>query len=406
MAVGEFVEATLHPVKGVKIGVAEAGIRYADRKDVVVFELCAGATSVGVFTQNRFCAAPVQLSKQHLARTQSRYWLVNTGNANAGTGQRGLDDALESCLQLAGLTGADVHSIQPFSTGVIGEFLPMDKLLPGIKQALSNLDENHWSRGAEGILTTDTRIKAASRQFKYQDQLITVTGIAKGAGMIMPNMATLLSFIATDAAVEQSVLQDILTIVANKTFNRTTIDGDTSTNDSCMLAATGRSKTERMISSESALYQPLFDAIYSVSLELAQGIIKDGEGATKFVTVEVTEGKDEASCLDVAYTVAHSPLVKTALFASDPNWGRILAAVGRAPVDHLEINRIKIYLDDVCIVSNGAVDPDYREELGQGVMDQDEITIRIVLGLGAASETVWTSDLSYDYVKINAEYRS
>lgn len=406
MAVGEFVEATLHPVSGVKIGVAEAGIRYQNRKDVVVFQLCSGATSVGVFTQNRFCAAPVQLCKQHLADIDSRYWLINTGNANAGTGQRGYEDALESCQHLAGLTGADVRSVQPFSTGVIGEFLPMDKLLPGIQQALDDLNENNWSRGAEGILTTDTRIKGASVQFDHHGQLVTVTGIAKGAGMIKPNMATLLSFIATDAAVDQAVLQDMLGVVANKTFNRTTIDGDTSTNDSCMLTATGCAQTDEVAGPESALYEPLFEAIYAVSLQLATGIIKDGEGATKFVTVEVSEGKDEASCLEVAYTVAHSPLVKTALFASDPNWGRILAAVGRAPVDELEIDRVKIYLDDVCIVSHGAVDPNYREELGQRVMDQEEISIRIMLGSGTATETVWTSDLSHDYVKINAEYRS
>ena len=410
MAVGEFELPRLHPVAGIKVGVAEAGIKYPDRPDVAVFEIAPGSHTAGVFTRNRFCAAPVQVCKQHLQFDYPRYLVVNTGNANAGTGERGLQDALACCEKIAELRGGDKQAVLPFSTGVIGEFLPMDKLLPGIEKAVANCQTDQWPLAAQAILTTDTRSKGASAQFDYQGQTVTVTGIAKGSGMIKPNMATMLAFVATDAAVEQALLQKMLGIVVDKTFNRISVDGDTSTNDCCMLVATGRAfsgdEDGILQNNQSPLYDSLMEALYGVCLQLAQELVKDGEGATKFISVEVAEGKNSEDCLAVAYTIAHSPLVKTALFASDPNWGRILAAVGRAPIESLDIEKVNIYLDDVCIVSRGGVDKNYREAAGEKVMQREEITIRVELGQGQAHETVWTSDLSHDYVKINAEYRT
>lgn len=405
MAVGLGPLPTLHPVPGFELGIASAGIKRPGRKDVVVMRCAEGSSVAGVFTLNAFCAAPVILSKQRVQGTV-RYLLTNTGNANAGTGAPGLAAAERTCAKLAELAGVPAESVLPFSTGVIGEPLPVEKIEGALQAALDNLSENHWAEAATGIMTTDTLPKGASRQFQHDGVTVTVTGISKGAGMIRPNMATMLGYIATDAKVTPGVLKDLMLDGANKSFNRITIDGDTSTNDCCMLIATGKANLPEVTEASGALFEALKKAVFEVCMEVAQAIVRDGEGATKFVTVQVNGGGNHQECLDVGYAVAHSPLIKTALFASDPNWGRILAAVGRAGVPELDVSLIDVYLDNVCIASKGGRSPSYTEDQGAKVMAQEEITIRIELGRGQCSETIWTTDLSHEYVKINAEYRT
>lgn len=398
----------MHPVSGFKLGTACGGIKVAQRKDVVLMSFDASANVAGVFTQNAFCAAPVLVAKNHLQQkdTHVQYFVINTGNANAGTGEQGVKDALNTCQYLGELTETGDTAVLPFSTGVIGESLPVDKIINALPDALSDLSEQGWQDAAQGILTTDTRTKGASTQLTIDGQVVTITGICKGSGMIRPDMATMLGFVATDAAVEQTLLQKILKYGAAHSFNRITVDGDTSTNDACMLVATGKSKALMIDSEQHADYQVLLNAITSILEQLAKAIVLDGEGATKLINIKVKSGKTEQECNDVAYTVAHSPLVKTAFFASDPNWGRILAAVGRSGVNNLDINSLEIYLDDVCLVRQGGKADDYTEERGQKVMEQDEITVIVNLHRGAFETQIWTCDLSYDYVKINAEYRS
>lgn len=405
MAVGLGPLPTLHPVPGFRLGIASAGIKRAGRKDIVVMEAAEGSTIAGVFTRNAFCAAPVTLAKQHLP-SSPRYLLVNTGNANAGTGKPGMQAAIRTCEALAGLTGVATEQVLPFSTGVIGELLSADKVIGALPAALENLSESHWAQAAEGIMTTDTLPKGASRQITLGGKMVTITGISKGAGMIKPDMATMLGYIATDASVSAQVLQGLLRESSDLSFNRITIDGDTSTNDCCMLIATGLAGNPQITEARGTDYEALAEAVKAVMLELAQAIVRDGEGATKFVTVQVNGGGNRNECLDVGYAVAHSPLIKTALFASDPNWGRILAAVGRAGVPDLDVEKIDVYLDEVCITRNGGRAEEYREEQGARIMAQAEITIRIELGRGDCSETLWTTDLSHEYVRINAEYRT
>jgi len=395
----------LHPVPGFRLGSASAGIKSMDRLDLVVMELAPASTCAAVFTRNAFCAAPVVVAREHLGNAVPAYLLVNTGNANAGTGDQGMHDALQCCSDLAELAACSAAAILPFSTGVIGEPLPVDRIRSGLPAAMENLAEDGWATAATGILTTDTRPKGSSRQIEIDGHTITITGIAKGAGMIRPDMATMLAFIATDARVSSDSLQSCLSAAVGKSFNRITVDGDTSTNDACVLVATGKTALPEIKTGDEP-YRIFSAAVREVCVELAQAIVRDGEGATRFVTVSVEAGLDTDECLQVAYTIAHSPLVKTALFAGDPNWGRILAAVGRAGVEELDLQAIEIYLDDVCIVRDGGRAADYTEAAGQQVMDQPEITIRVVLGRGDYSEQVWTCDLSYDYVRINAEYRT
>jgi glutamate N-acetyltransferase/amino-acid N-acetyltransferase len=405
MAVGLGPLPILHPVAGFELGIASAGIKRVGRKDVVVMRCAEGSSVAGVFTLNAFCAAPVILARQRILG-ELRYLLTNTGNANAGTGEPGLFAASQTCAALAQLAGVDEQAILPFSTGVIGEPLPVEKIIAALPAALADLSEQHWAQAATGIMTTDTLPKGASRQFVHEGVTITVTGISKGAGMIRPNMATMLGYIATDAKVAPAVLQDLLSDAANKSFNRITIDGDTSTNDCCILIATGKAALAEIGEARGPLFASLKQAVCEVCMEVAQAIVRDGEGATKFVTVLVNGGGTHQECLDVGYTVAHSPLIKTALFASDPNWGRILAAVGRAGVDQLDVGKIDVFLGDICIVSRGARAVTYTEEQGAAVMAEAEISIRIELGRGDCSETIWTTDLSHEYVRINAEYRS
>ncbi len=396
----------LRPVPGVRIGVAMAGVRKANRRDLTVVEIAEGASVAGVFTSNRFCAAPVQLCRSHLASAVPRALLVNTGNANAGTGEDGLARARESCRALAQHLGIEPEQVLPFSTGVIMETLPVERIVAGLPAALADLHEDRWALAAEAIMTTDTVPKAASRQLSIGGATVTVTGIAKGAGMIRPDMATMLVFIATDAAVAPDALQALLREAADLSFNRITIDGDTSTNDSLVLIASGRAAHACIADLGSADGQALRTAVVAVAQQLAQAIVRDGEGATKFITVRIEGGKSVDECRRVGYAIAHSPLVKTAFFASDPNLGRILAAVGYAGILDLDQTLIDLFLDDVHVVVGGGRHPDYREEQGQRVMKQSEITVRVGLHRGAAQSTVWTCDLSVDYVKINADYRS
>lgn len=405
MAVGLGPLPTLHPVPGFELGISSAGIKRPGRKDVVVMRCAEGSSVAGVFTLNAFCAAPVILAKQRV-NGPVRYLLTNTGNANAGTGEPGLANAARTCARLAELTGVDANAVLPYSTGVIGEPLPVEKIEGALQAALDDLSVDNWAAAATGIMTTDTLPKGASRQFQIDGVTVTVTGISKGAGMIRPNMATMLGYIATDAKVSQSVLQDLIRDGANKSFNRITIDGDTSTNDCCMLIATGQANLPEVTEAKGPLFDALKTAVFDVCMEVAQAIVRDGEGATKFVTVEVNGGGSHQECLDVGYAVAHSPLIKTALFASDPNWGRILAAVGRAGVPDLDVSKIDVFLGSVCIASKGCRATTYTEEQGSAVMAEAEITIRIELGRGDCSETIWTTDLSHEYVKINAEYRT
>jgi len=405
MAVGKDYFPEMHPVAGFKLGTTASGIKTPGRKDLVIMSLAEGSSVAGVFTKNAFCAAPVQLSKAHLDTAKSRYFVTNTGNANAGTGEQGKQDAKAICESLAEIAQVATEAVLPFSTGVIGEPLPVSKIIAALPAAYSDLSESGWVKAASGILTTDTRPKGDSVQLQLKDKAVAITGIAKGSGMIKPNMATMLSYVATDMAINPALLQQLVGDAVEASFNRITVDGDTSTNDCAMLVATGASGVE--YSELSEVEQLLFNTqLNQVFTSLAQQIIQDGEGATKFVAVEVSGGKDSAESLAVAYTVAESPLVKTALFASDPNWGRILAAIGRAGLSDLDVDCIQVYLDDVLIAEKGGRAESYNESYGQAVMDQEEISIRIMLNRGDVDETVWTTDLSHGYVKINAEYRT
>jgi glutamate N-acetyltransferase/amino-acid N-acetyltransferase len=400
--------AQLAPVAGVTLGIAEAGIRKANRKDLVVVSLAEGSAVAGVFTLNRFCAAPVQICREHLATHADsiRAILVNTGNANAGTGADGLARARRSCEALANQLSIKPEQVLPFSTGVIMETLPVERIEAGLHNALADRSPTNWARAAQGIMTTDTLPKAASRTVTIGGREVHVTGISKGAGMIKPNMATMLGFVATDAAIDPSLLQPLVKAAADASFNRITIDGDTSTNDSFVLIATGQAGNARIHSLNTPDGQALQEAVLDVSRQLAQAIVRDGEGATKFIAVQVDGGRDEAECKQVAYAIAHSPLVKTAFFASDPNLGRILAAVGYAGIHDLDQGLIDLFLDDVHVAREGGRHPAYREEDGQRVMKQAEITVRVDLHRGSATSTVWTCDFSHEYVTINADYRS
>jgi len=396
---------SLLPVKGVRLSSITAGIKKNQTDDLVLIELAKNSQCAAVFTQNKFCAAPVTLAKKHLQAKVPRFLLINSGNANAGTGKKGMLDALESCELVAKQTNCAADEVLPFSTGVIGENLPVSKIAAALPELYCQLAEENWINAGRGIMTTDTKLKGISRQVELQGKIVTVTGLSKGAGMIQPNMATMLSYVATDAMIDKELLQQCLNSAVQLSFNSITVDSDTSTNDACVLIATGQANNEVITQKSSDEYQTLLDVITEVCLYLAQAIIRDAEGATKFVSLQVNTAGSINDARQVAYTVAHSPLVKTALFASDPNWGRILAAVGRAGVD-FDIDKIQIYLDDVCIVSAGGRDAAYTEEQGQKVMNQQEIAIRIELNTGTHSACIWTSDLSYDYVKINSEYRS
>ena len=401
------VAADLFPVAGVRIGVTEAGVRKANRKDLSVFLLDAGTSVAGVFTQNRYCAAPVQVSREHLAAGQGiRAMVINTGNANAGTGAAGLANARATCAALAKALGVAAEQILPFSTGVIMEELPVERIVTGLPAAIAAAKADNWATAAEGIMTTDTQPKAYSRQVQVGGKTVSITGISKGAGMIRPNMATMLGYLATDAAIAPALLQDLVKELADGSFNRVTIDGDTSTNDSFVLMATHQAGNAQITSWDSADAKALKAALQDVARLLAQAIVRDGEGATKFITVQIDGGKTEEECRLAAYSIAHSPLVKTAFFASDPNLGRILAAVGYAGIADLDQNKISLFLDDVHVVVDGGRNPSYQEADGQRVMKQQEITVRVDLGRGSASQTVWTCDFSHEYVTINADYRS
>ena len=397
------VAAQLLPVAGVSLGTAEAGIKRPGRKDVLVIRLEEGANVAGVFTSNRFCAAPVTVAREHLAAGKGiRALVVNTGNANAGTGEQGMAAARATCAELAKLLGCKSEQVLPYSTGVIMESLPVEKIIAGMPQAISNLKADNWFDAAHAIMTTDIVAKAVSRQVQINGKTVTVTGMSKGSGMIHPNMATMLGYIATDAAIPQPLLQQMVSEAANRSFNCITVDGDTSTNDALMLIATGRSGAIIDAANRAAMQA----VVTEVATLLAQAIVRDGEGATKFITIKIEGGKDEAECKKIGYAIAHSPLVKTAFFASDPNLGRILAAIGYAGVTDLNVDVLKLYLDDVLVAENGGRAESYQEEDGQRVMKQRDITIRVVLNRGVAKATLWTCDFSYDYVKINASYRS
>jgi glutamate N-acetyltransferase/amino-acid N-acetyltransferase len=404
--------STLLDIEGLRIGVTEAGVRKANRKDLTVVLIDEDASVAGVFTQNRFCAAPVQVCREHLALTKAagaggiRAMVINTGNANAGTGEDGLMRARSTCQSLAEKLGLHPQQILPFSTGVIMESLPHDRIAAGLDAAIGDAKTSHWLRAAEAIMTTDTVPKAFSKRVQIAGKTISITGISKGAGMIRPNMATMLGFMATDACIAPEAIQQLATELANGSFNCVTVDGDTSTNDSFVVIATNKAANTPVSNWTSADGAVLKAAMLDVARHLAQAIVRDGEGATKFISIQVDGGKTSEECRQVAYAIAHSPLVKTAFFASDPNLGRILAAVGYAGIDDLDQTKIDLYLDDVNVATQGGRNPNYQESDGQRVMKQSEITVRVVLGLGQASETVWTCDLSYDYVKINADYRS
>ncbi len=396
----------LHPVAGIRLGTAMAGIRKKDRRDLVVIECATGTRAGAVFTQNRFCAAPVLVAREHLGAAQPRALVINTGYANAGTGEPGMRDAVACCEGLAQQIGVRTSEILPFSTGVIGERLPVERIIAGLSSCIATLDERGWADAASGIMTTDTLPKGSSVCGEIGGTVVTVTGIAKGSGMICPNMATMLTFVATDASVGQAALDALVRSAARVSFNRITVDGDTSTNDSCILLATGRAGNPQIERPEGATYQALSELVTRVFTELAQAVIRDAEGATKFITIEVSGGRSEDECLEVAQTIAHSPLVKTAFFASDPNWGRILAAVGRARIGRLDVGSVSIHLNGACIVRGGARAPEYTEAQGRAVMAEAEITLQVDLGAGSATTRLWTSDLSHEYIRINAEYRT
>jgi len=403
--------ASLLPVAGVRLGIASAGIKKPGRRDITLIELAPGSRVAGVFTQNRFCAAPVTVCKQHLGQIDQsggaiRALVINTGNANAGTGDEGLDRARRTCEAVAGLFGCKADNVLPFSTGVILEPLPIDKILPALPAAKEDLSPAHWSEAAHAIMTTDIVAKGASRQVQVGGKTVTVTGIAKGSGMIHPNMATMLGYVATDAAIAPALMQLLVKAVADISFNCVTVDGDTSTNDSFILIATGQAGNAEIGDATGADYAVLKTALSEVAIELAQAMARDGEGATKFMTIAVEGGRDHAECKQIAYAIARSPLVKTAFFASDPNLGRILAAIGYAGVTDLDVNALKVYLGDVLVAENGGRAASYTEAQGAAVMKEAEITVRVVLDRGTVNATVWTCDFSYDYVKINAEYRT
>lgn len=407
MATGSQELGQILPVDGIRIATISAGVRYQNRLDMVLFELAPGTRSAGVFTLNAFCAAPVVIARQNLASSagEVRYLLVNTGNANAGTGPQGMTDAQACCQAVADAAGVAVQQVLPFSTGVIGERLPADRIVAAVPKALQALELDSWLLAAKGIMTTDTRPKAVSRVVDVGGKKVTLTGITKGAGMIKPNMATMLAFVGTDAVLDQSLLESLLKSSVEQSFNRITVDGDTSTNDCCILSATGHSGVH-ITEADQPLFDAFSSALHELVLELAKLIIRDAEGAKKFVTVDVRGGGSTRECLQVAYAIAESPLVKTALSASDPNWGRILAAIGRAGVENLDVSKIDIYLDDVAIVKHGGLAPSYHEALGQKVMNQEDITLHVELARGDYRELVWTADLSEEYVRINASYRS
>ncbi|HEY0666133.1 MAG TPA: bifunctional glutamate N-acetyltransferase/amino-acid acetyltransferase ArgJ [Gallionella sp.] len=399
--------AQLLPVAGVTLGIAEAGIKRPGRKDLLVIQLSEGSRVAGVFTRNRFCAAPVIVAREHLSQAaQIRAMVINTGNANAGTGEQGMRDAYATCAALAGLLNCKANQILPFSTGVIMESLPVDKIAAGLPGAVANMSANNWFDAAHAIMTTDIVAKAVSKQITIDGETVTITGIAKGSGMIHPNMATMLGYIATDAAIAQPLLQAMVSEAANRSFNCITVDGDTSTNDALMLIATGKAALPEVKVSGSHSAKALQAAITEVATFLAQAIVRDGEGATKFITVRVEGGRSEEECKQIGYAIARSPLIKTAFFASDPNLGRILAAIGYAGVADLDVSALQLYLDDVLVAENGGRASSYREEQGQRVMQQSDITVRVVLNRGTADAALWTCDFSYDYVKINASYRS
>ena len=398
--------ASLYPVAGVRLGIAMAGIRKADRRDLLLVELAEGTSVAAVFTQNRFCAAPVTVAREHLSVGSIRGLVVNTGCANAGTGESGMVNARRMAAAAGSALGIPASTVLPFSTGVILEPLPIERVEAGLPAATADLREDNWHAAAHAIMTTDTVAKAASERLDIAGNTITVTGIAKGAGMIKPNMATMLGYVCTDAAVEQTVLQDMLRRAADVSFNSITVDGDTSTNDSLVLAATGRAALPGINAGDTPAAVALYSAIERVCIRLAQAIVRDGEGATKFISIAVAGGRDRDECRKVAYAIGHSPLVKTAFFASDPNLGRILAAIGYAGISDLDVNRIRVHLDDVLVAEHGGRAASYREADGARVMQQDEITISVDLARGDATATIWTCDLSYDYVRINADYRS
>lgn len=406
MAVGLHDFPFIPEIQGIRIGVAEAGIKKPNKKDVVIFELCESASVAGVFTQNAFCAAPVRLCQKHLAVADARYLLINTGNANAGTGKSGVDNALKTCDALSSQVNTDIEAILPFSTGVIGEPFPVEKIIAAIPEALANLSGDNWRSAGLGIMTTDTLPKGSVRTFDFDGRTYSIAGISKGAGMIRPNMATMLGYVCSDIAMSADILQVILKDTVNKSFNRITVDSDTSTNDSCIVVATGMAGNKEVISLDNPLAQAFRDAFTEVMQELAHAIVRDGEGATKFVTVEVIGAAKVEDSTKVAFEVAHSPLVKTALFASDPNWGRILAVVGRAGVDDLDVDRVQLHINGFEIARNGCRSPDYLEEHGEKAMAPEDIYICLDLGMGQASDVVWTTDFSHEYVTINAEYRT
>ncbi len=404
MAVGQCSFPIMHPVAGITLGTANAGIKQTVRDDILVIQMVEQATCAAVFTQNAFCAAPVHVAKANLARSP-RWLLINSGNANAGTGEQGMKDALMTCADLAEVVDGTAVQVLPFSTGVIGQPLPVNKIKASLREAVFNLDTNNWDKAAHAIMTTDTFPKGVSTVIEIDGQTITINGISKGAGMIQPNMATMLGFMATDAKIDQALLQECLAAAVEQSFNRITVDGDTSTNDACVLMASGCSQAPE-ITRDSEHYPAFADAVMTVCKLLAEAIVRDGEGATKLMRIVVEQALTDEEAVRVGKTIAHSPLVKTAFFASDPNWGRILAAVGRAGVENMVLEDVELYLDDVCIVRNGGRADDYTEEAGQRVMDREEITVTVKLGRGSAVQEVLTCDFSYDYVKINAEYRT
>jgi len=406
MAVGDIKTPHLPPVSGIRLSSVDAGIRYAGREDLVLIELSEGSSVAGCFTRNLYKAAPVIVSQKHLASAHTRYLLINSGNANACTGLQGMDDAYNSCKQVAELANVPIESVLPFSTGVIGMPMNMNAVEKGVPRAFENLSEENWESVAKAIMTTDTFAKMVTREIEIDGVKVRINGIAKGAGMIRPDMATMLAYVFTDAYVQKETLQNICSLATDRSFNRVTVDGDTSTNDSIILAATGKAEMPLIDSVESSQGQLLAKSVIDVFKELAQLLVRDGEGATKFVTIVVDNGADTDDCLKVAYSIAHSPLVKTAMFASDPNWGRLVAAIGRSGVEQLDVSNVRVWLDDLLIVEDAGVASGYREELGQQVFDQAEFTIRIDLGMGNCSETIWTCDLSHEYVSINADYRS
>ena len=405
MAVGLKTLPDLVPIAGIRVAAGAAEIAKSGRDDMALFELSSGSHCAAVFTKNAFCAAPVIIAKTHLATCSPRYLLVNSGNANCGTGEEGLQAAVRTCEAIAQSTGCAREAVLPFSTGVIGESMPIERMCKTVPGMVESLDKNGWAGAARAIMTTDTGPKGVSRHVDSLAGPYSLTGISKGSGMIRPDMATMLAYVGTDAKVDPSVLQHSLAAAVSRSFNRITVDGDTSTNDALVVVATGKSGT-LIDSIEGDDYHEFTDALTDVCIELAQAIVRDGEGATKFISIVVEGAHNDKEGQDVAYTIAHSPLVMTAFFAADPNWGRILACVGRAGLAHLDLERVEIHLDDVCIVRNGSRDSGYTEEAGQNVMNRDEITVRIRLGRGTHTVTVWTSDLSHDYVTINAEYRT